>query len=411
MTKPSGKVNLADFDNALTVREDMLNRISPSNILTKWTTLVMNKINPLNKELFSFTEGTLQSLIDELRTEQENVRVLFMDVLIDNSSIIDKQQYVQLHQALLIRLLDKLYAYQQNKIVTERIIELYNEVSRHLQNTLDFIEDFLSNYFDRNEKIPALYFTIYKEEVKKQLKKITLTLRKNDHVDKYLADGIIEFIHQFANIRSTNITYVELSYIKKLLNELLVDKALASTKSLRETLYYFNFNEDNFISYEYERLTSHLNNLSTNIEKINLLRFEQKNINQLSVKLDCTYLKFMPSLKKQINGWIDEEVKFLETEHLPVKINESNNEVENKVHTSLSVSKLALLIRLMVIDKIIINRTVAPMLRIIVKMFTTLQTENISFGSLETKYHAPDKATINTVKDILYKWIKILDKL
>ncbi len=51
------------------------------------------------------------------------------------------------------------------------------------------------------------------------------------------------------------------------------------------------------------------------------------------------------------------------------------------------------------------------MLRIMAKLFTTLQREEISFGSMETKYHAPDKATISAVKDILFKWIGILNKL
>jgi len=119
----------------------------------------------------------------------------------------------------------------------------------------------------------------------------------------------------------------------------------------------------------------------------------------------------MPSLKEQVNGWIYEEVKFLENDHLIEKIENGTGENENKIHTSLSVAKLALLIRLLVIDKIIINRTVAPMLRIMTKLFATLQREEISFGSMETKYHAPDKATISAVKDILFKWINILNKL
>jgi hypothetical protein len=51
------------------------------------------------------------------------------------------------------------------------------------------------------------------------------------------------------------------------------------------------------------------------------------------------------------------------------------------------------------------------MLRVAAKIFTTLQTDDISFGSLETKYHAPDKATINAVRDILFKWINILNRL
>lgn len=45
------------------------------------------------------------------------------------------------------------------------------------------------------------------------------------------------------------------------------------------------------------------------------------------------------------------------------------------------------------------------------KMVTTLQKDEISFGRLETKYLAPDKATKTAVRDMLFKWINILRKL
>lgn len=79
---------------------------------------------------------------------------------------------------------------------------------------------------------------------------------------------------------------------------------------------------------------------------------------------------------------------------------------EEKIHSSLSVAKLAVLIRVLVLDKIIINRTVAPMLRVVAKLFTSLQKETISFGSLESKYHTPDKATINAVREIMFKYLE-----
>jgi hypothetical protein len=141
------------------------------------------------------------------------------------------------------------------------------------------------------------------------------------------------------------------------------------------------------------------------------LRFEQKIINQLPVKMNIGFTSLMPSLKEQINGWIEEEIKYLEKGSFTEKPESTAKENDDKIHTSLSVAKLALLLRLLVIDKIIINRTVAPMLRVAAKIFTTLQKDDISFGSLETKYHAPDKATINLVRDMLFKWINILGKL
>ena len=71
-----------------------------------------------------------------------------------------------------------------------------------------------------------------------------------------------------------------------------------------ETLYYMNLNEDNFIIYEYEWLNHLTDSLINNKEKIAALRFGQKKINQLPLKLNCCNNPDMPSLKKQITGWI-----------------------------------------------------------------------------------------------------------
>ena len=255
------------------------------------------------------------------------------------------------------------------------------------------------------------YFIIAREDLRKQLKQFKITVSKQANIDNALINIISDSFNHLLGTEIIAISYSQLTYYKTLLNELQNQKTLHSTKTIIEALHYMNFNEDYFICYEYEWLKQITEHLPTNKEKIIALRYEQKNINQLPLKLNCCYNPNMPSLKEQINGWIDEEVKYLENVQSPEKAKSKMSEYEDKIHTSLSVAKLALILRLLVIDKIIINRTVAPMLRVAAKIFTTLQREDISFGSLETKYHAPDKATVNAVKDMLFKWINILGKL
>ena len=41
----------------------------------------------------------------------------------------------------------------------------------------------------------------------------------------------------------------------------------------------------------------------------------------------------MPTLREQINGWIDEELKFLENVQLPEKVADKLNENEDKIHS------------------------------------------------------------------------------
>ena len=380
-------------------------------ILDKWNTIINGRLSPLNTNDDLLAAEAVQLVINESEDDQQTIRSMLIEDLIEKPNVMDKEQYIKVNQALLVRILDKLFAYSQTRPLNENILLLYNTISQHLQSTLDFIEDFFSNYFDRNEKVPEPYISIAKENIKKQVKHLKHIVSKKEGTDAFLTSLVLDSIQQLLLDESTVITYSRLSYHKLLLNELLSQKVIQSPQSIIEALYYLNYNEDNFIAYEYEWLKELTAELPTNQEKIVALRFEQKKINQLPLKPNCCYNPNMPPLKEQINGWIDEEVKFLENVQLPEKVADKLNENEDKIHTSLSVAKLAVLLRLLVIDKIIINRTVAPMLRVAAKIFTTLQKDDISFGSLETKYHAPDKATINAVKDMLFKWINILGKL
>jgi hypothetical protein len=384
---------------------------SPATILDKWNTIITGKLNPLNTNDDLSDAEALQLVINESEEDQQTIRSMLIEDLIGKPNVLDKEQYVKVNQALLIRILDKLFAYRQIKSLNENLLLLYNTISQHLQSTLDFVEDFFNNYFDHNEKVPEPYISIAKENIKKQLKQLKHIVSKQESSNNILTNLVLDSIQQLLEAESIAINYNRLSYHKMLLNKLLSQKVMQSTQCIKEALYYLNYNEDNFITYEYEWLKALTKELLSNQEKIAALRFEQKKINQLPLKPNCCYNPNMPSLKDQINGWIDEEVKFLENEQFTAKVADKLNENENKIHTSLSVAKLAVLLRLLVVDKIIINRTVAPMLRVAAKIFTTLQADDISFGSLETKYHAPDKATINAVKDMLFKWINILNRL
>jgi len=392
-------------------RGEGLKTSSPSMILDKWNTMIIGKLNPLNTNDDLLDAEALQFVINESEEDHQTIRSMLIEDLIEKPNVMDKEQYVRINQTLLIRILDKLFAYSQTRPLNENMLLLYNTLSRHLQSTLDFVEDFFNDYFDHNEKVPEPYISIAKENIKKQLKQLKYTFSKQECTDPFLTNIVLDSIQHLLGAESIVITYSRLSYHKMLLKELLSQKVIQSTQSIKEALYYINYNEDNFVTYEYEWLKELTNELPTNQEKIVALRFEQKKINQLSLKSNRCYNPNMPPLKDQINGWIDEEVKFLENIQLPEKVGNKLNENEDKIHTSLSVAKLAVLLRLLVIDKIIINRTVAPMLRVAAKIFTTLQADDISFGSLETKYHAPDKATINAVRDMLFKWINILNRL
>ena len=149
-------------------RGEGLKTSSPSIILDKWNTMFNDKLNPLNNNDDLLDAEAVQLVINESEEDQQTIRSMLIEDLIEKPNVMDKEQYVKVNQTLLIRILDKLFAYSQTRQLNENILLLYNTISQHLQSTLDFVEDFFNNYFDHNEKVPEPYISIAKENIKKQ---------------------------------------------------------------------------------------------------------------------------------------------------------------------------------------------------------------------------------------------------
>ncbi len=315
------------------------------NTLQMWNALISNTLHPDNVNLFSHKDESIALFIEQSTEQQEKVRNRLIEGVLERSKIKDKQHYVKLNQAMLIRLLDKLYSYQQYKNLNSKIAYLYETISRHLENTLDFIEDFFSNYFDRNEKVPAGYLAISLKELCKQIDIMKTTVVPFAPAIHAVVNILINNFREFCLRKKGGATYNELMYQKDLMNQLLTDQTLANENSIKEVLVYFNYNDNDYLSYLYERLSSQIETLITRKEQISTLRFEQKKINQLPSKLNCSLSSDMPSLKEQVNHWIEEEVKFLEREpmHFVVPISEQNPKSDFYVHVPFKGSEIYLL--------------------------------------------------------------------
>jgi hypothetical protein len=287
-------------------------------ILQHWNTLITTTLHPTNNDLLSLTDESIQIFIKQSKEEHDKVQTLFLDGILERPKVRDKQQYVKLNQAMLIRLLDKLYSYKQKKDLNDKISYLYDTISRNLENTLDFIEDFFGNYFDRNEKVTTSFLIISTKELCWQLELLKQTDQSYDAYVHAVVNILINNYNKFCLEKKNGATYNELMYQKDLMNQLLIDKTLASENSIKEVLFCFNYNDDDYIAYLYEKLNALTESLNTKKEKIAALRFEQKNFNQLPSRLNCSLSYSMPSLKEQINHWIEEEIKFLEIEQTPL---------------------------------------------------------------------------------------------
>lgn len=384
------------------------NEESLYSVLTKWSVVISEYGIAINSN--KDTDAGLAEMIELSAVLKQKSKELFIQSIVGKIAVQDKRELTTITQSVITRLLDQLFIFEEKQTEdTGKVsIEL---ISEHVKEVFEFIKEYFSSYFDYTQKVPSYLLSYFKESLKTNAESLKQLAVNNGIEMEEIGVIVSEVVEHTITGSSTINTYSQINYYRDLFHQFLSGDGTLTASFIRDTLYKYNYNSESFIVNEYERLNKACGQLHSIKEKIGLLSYELKKVNQFFSTPKSGFLQFVPSVKEQVGNWISEEIRFLEKGTLPIEYANTLSESDNKIHTSLSVAKLAVIIRLLVVDKIIINRTIAPMLRIVTKTFSTLQKDDISIGSLETKYHAPDKATINAVKDMLFKWINILGKL
>ena len=382
------------------------NEESLYSVLTKWSIVISECGIAINSN--KDTEAGLAEMIELSAVLKQKSKEYFIQSIVGKIAVQDKRELTSIAQSIVTRLLDQIFFIEQKQKEEKESIKI---ISEHVKEVFEFIKEYFSSYFDYTQKVPSYLLLHFKESLKANAESLKKLAVNNGIEMEEIGVIISEIIEHTITERTSINTYSQINYYKDLFHQFLSGDGTLTSSFIRDTLYKFNYNSESFILNEYERLNKASSQLHSIKEKIALLSYELKKVNQFFSTSKNSFLQYLPSVKEQVGNWIIEEIRFLEKGTLPIEYADTLSEPDNKIHTSLSVAKLAVIIRLLVVDKIIINRTVAPMLRIVVKTFSTLQKDEVSIGSLETKYHAPDKATINAVKDLLFKWINILGRL
>ena len=373
---------------------------------------IINSLSSSDKMNGGIKREEANDIIKDCEEEKEKIRLQIMEEVFNAREERTLELLIDKYQSVFIRLIDQLYAYQQANKKQQEYKLLAKALYEYLNELLYFLQIHYAKYFNHFQKMPFIKMEHIKKELKPKLDTIIAAFHRTILNEK-LIRLIVQPLEKF--ILGNAITYNESQYMKAITSELLsidVNVLGKDTSAIvKRILININFNSPDLTAYlinEFDTLVADEESIRG---KLRILKYQLKEINQITIKPEYLLHNDCGSLKEQIFNWLNEEIAFYQTELVVVSAIPSPLTNDTKIHTSLSVAKLAVILRLLVVDKIIINRTVAPMLRIVTKTFSTLQKDDISIGSLETKYHAPDKATINAVKDLLFKWINILGRL
>ena len=354
-------------------------------------------------------------------TEKERIKNQFASVIFNPGSESLIEIYFRHHQTSLVKLSDTVFKYLQQKTedsiyrVTNKslVINFYKEILMVPEELLQFIADNYPGYFNSAIKIPDAQKWKLEPEIKSNLKQARSALLKTD-LNKKVIDIICEPIEALLSA-TIETTYRELAYLKAFINGLQHFIVSQNSSNINEQfnhlLLYLNYNKlrlFNFYIQELKESGDHLNSVN---DQIDFYSLQLKLINQLPVKPGLIYKPGLPSLKEQIGNWICEELYYLEKKHkltFPVAM-QRNNEFDNtgKIHTNLSVSQLALGVKLLVDAKVITNKNSTELMSMVAKTFKTDRQEVISEDSLRNKSYNFDTSTVEKLKDKIITLLNI----
>lgn len=287
-----------------------------SYTLEPWDTLITRTIHPDNLFRFSNSKDWQQAFIQQSDSEKEKLRTLLIKDFVSDARQKKMEFLVQFNQGILIRLLDKLHQYRNSPAVSDKAILLYESISIHVRFILDFMEDYFTKYFDRNEKVPTSYLIPSKVEILRQLERLQKLFAINKVANSFLTDLINTNFNNFCKDEKTLITYSELIYQKELIKELLSlhkpGKNENFLKELEEKLICMNFNSTSFTDYLLERLNIRIEQATTSKSKMATIASFRRSITLICLRPSFVLCSNCPNVKENILSIIDKEFHFLQ---------------------------------------------------------------------------------------------------
>ncbi|MBN8836345.1 MAG: hypothetical protein J0I09_03745 [Sphingobacteriia bacterium] len=171
-----------------------------------------------------------------------------------------------------------------------------------------------------------------------------------------------------------------------------------------------NFNASVFVNYSIDIILESLSVIADVQEKMKKLSEYLKYYNQLQIRSNIILIKEAINTKEQMCNWIEEELLYLEKQHLVYsfvnKKDTVSDETFDKLKFSVSVYVLAILGRASHDSKLLLNEVGKDVWNNIEKYCSTIKAEHVSSNSLDKKSHAVERSHQQRAVVILQEMIK-----
>ena len=351
-------------------------------------------------------------IIKDCEEEKEKIRLQIMEEVFNAGEERTLELLIDKYQSVFIRLIDQLYTYQQANKKQQEYKLLSKALYEYLNELLYFLQIHYAKYFNHFQKMPFIKMEHIKKELKPRLDTIIAAFQRTI-LNERLIRLIVQPLEQF--ILSNTITYNESQYMKAITNELLAIDTTVQEEDIiltvKRILISINFNSPDLTAYLINELDILVADEESVQGKLRILKYQSKEINQVTIKPEHALHNDYGSLKEQIINWLNEEILFYQTEQAVVVAMPNAIVSDTKIHTSLSVPQLALLFRLLKEEQLITNTNQSELLKVVSGCFTTMHKESFSYGHLHGKYYKIEQHTKRTVYDMLIRLLHLSRKI
>lgn len=383
-------------------------------------TTMESAIERLNRLIHTTVEKIKTETVnlETIRDHSSEVKAELKSYLLNSSQAVKTEReleiLVQECQAEIITLLDQLNALIEIFKISSQL-QILEVLRNDLRDTLTYIENRYSKYFNLNERVPTCYLKLIQSDLQKATRRIKRYL--NNAVGKAELFDILE-----APVKSLvrrRATFKELIYLKNLYStsEDLISRGMQqyAEQDIYDFLVYMNFNSYGFITYYINMISVEVNALHDSLARVERLSYHLKRINQMHVKPGVALREKVVSVKEQVSNWISEELYFIEKKQRLLTITPTFRDEavivdEEKLHLSVSVEVLTLLARAAKDSKLILNQQMTSMFKSISRFCRTVHTENPSAHSMLKKSYVAERGSKDTAINLMHEMIKHLHR-
>ncbi len=361
-----------------------------------------NELESLESLAMSITEGfrsNSESPFTSWYGEKDRFLRAVMNRILQISSEKQIRYYIRWYQDRIVRLADQVFA---------QIREIEVEDPERLNLVFELLEEFRATFekdFDLSRSIPIGLQTNERTILTPVAGKLKVQLEAEGISDDLKQIALIPFRELFQS-GTAPVSFHQLYYVRYYAKELSLIETQIGTRrtkdlALAEILLGLNFNNPQFFQYMIKLISQKVRGEARNAREIlTYLKDYRKRVNQIFIPKGICYSKAIPSIKKQLLNWLNEEIKLLQAK------NNEPEETEPYLKLNLSVSQMAYLTSLFFKHDVFHEPVKAKVIRGITQTFSSKETTRISPGSFKTKAQEPGDNAVEEVHKLLKAMVK-----